>query len=263
MYAAPPNLKRKRYSYDVARAYQAKKRARTAGYTPARRGYGSVARTRGAQVRGEMKYFDTERAATAIAAVTTTWGAGTILDPAVFNTLVVPTVGAAINQRIGREIKVYKIKIKGEIIVPTQAAQAAADNASVMRYLLVQDQQTNAAQMTSAQLLSDQAAADTTIHAFQNLNNFGRFKVLKDKYVVFGNLNVAGSPTAADLVQSGTKKTFKCSVKFRKPVSIRFNATNGGTVADIIDNSFHFIIAAENVVYVPTVSYVSRVCYKE
>lgn len=255
-------MKRKAYAGQASR--RGNKRRKIAGsYTAPRIGYQTVPRTRGVYAKGEMKYFDTERAATAIAAVTTTWGAGTILDPATFNTLVVPVVGAAINQRIGREVKVFKIKIKGEIIIPAQAAQNAADNASVMRYLLVQDTQTNATQMSSAQLLSDQTAADTTIHAFQNLNNFGRFRVLKDKYIVFGNMNVAGSPTANDLVQSGTKKTFKCSVKFKKPVSIRFNATNGGTIADIIDNSFHFIIAADNVVYVPTVSYVSRVCFKE
>lgn len=227
-------------------------------------GYGSVARTRGAQVSGEMKYFDTERVATAIAACTTTWVAGTILDPVTFNTLCVPVVGAAINQRIGREIKVLKIKLRGHIIIGAQSAQNVADNASHFRMMLVQDMQTNAAQMTSAQLMTDQAAGETTINSFQNLNNFGRFRVLKDKIFSIGNANLAGSPTTGDLVQSGIKRPFKMNVKFAKfPCRVRFNATNGGTVADIIDNSFHFIIGTDNTALTPNVTYTCRVCYKE
>lgn len=236
------------------------------GYsTYPRVGYSSVPRARGASVTGEMKYFDTERATTAIAAVTTTWVAGTQCPPttpAALN-LCSPTVGAAINQRIGREIKVIKIKIKGRLIVPTQAAVSAADNGCLIRWLLVQDTQTNAAAMTGAQLLTDQVAADTTINAFQNLNNFGRFKVLKEKYFYFENPNQTGDPTAGDVVQGGFKRAFKCNYNFKHPVSVRFNATNGGTVADIVDNSFHVICGTDSNALVPEMAYVCRVGFKE
>lgn len=232
-------------------------------YNNQRAGYGSVARTRGASVTGEMKYFDTELAQTAITAVTTTWPAGTMKDPTTFNTLVVPVVGAAINQRIGREIKVLKIKIRGEFAVGTQATQAVADNGSNIRYMVVQDMQTNAAQMTGAQLQTDYSGPEVTIGGFQNLNNFGRFRVLKDKQIQFSNANMAGSPTAADLVQSGFRRPFKCNIKFKIPIKMRFNATNGGTIADIIDNSFHFLAGTDNTNLGPTVSYACRVCYKE
>lgn len=212
---------------------------------------------------GEMKYFDTERTLTTITAVTTTWPAGTIVDPLTFNTLCVPDTGSGVSQRIGRDIKVYKIKIRGLITTPAQSVQGVADNATNVRFILVQDTQTNGAQMTSAQLLADQGAANTTINAFQNINNFGRFRVLKDKMLPLGNANIAGSPTSADLVQSGMTRPFKFNINFKVPISVRFNATNGGTIADIIDNSFHIICGTDNSTLAANLQYVSRVCYKE
>jgi len=254
---------------------QASKKLQRKGKGPkGRANYTSVARTRGAAVTGEMKYFDCDYNATAITAVTTTWPAGTITDPlttinlgsaAVANPLClcVPTVGAALNQRVGRKITVRKIKIHGTIAVAAQAAQGAGDAASKIRIALVQDMQTNAAQMTGAQLYQDATAAATTISTFQNPNNFGRFRVLKDKIIQIGNLNLAGSPTANDVIQNGGKINFKFAVNFKKPVEVHFNATNGGTVADIVDSSFHILAGCDSTAVAPTLAYYSRVCYKD
>lgn len=225
-----------------------------------RRGYSTVNRTRGVYSKGEMKYFDTNRSGIAIAA-NADW-TGTEADPATLNTLCVPTVGAAINQRIGREIKVYKIKIKGIIQAPNQASQSGGDAAQSCRLLLVLDTQTNASQMQGEQVIGSGNVADS-LFSFQNLDNVGRFRVLKDKMMTMSNVNLAGSPTTGDVVQSGMARTFKISYKFRTPVSIRFNATNGGSVADIVDNSFHILINSSNAALSSTLSYQARVCYKE
>lgn len=240
----------------------------------ARKGYTSVARTRGAAVQGEMKYFDCELQDTALSACTTTWVAGTMKDPgttinlgsaavATPLCLLAPIVGAALNQRIGRHINVRKIKVYGTFNIAQQAAQAVADSAVKIRLLLVQDCQTNAAQMTGAQLLNDAGGGTTTLNSFQNPNNFGRFRVLKDKMITISNLNLTGSPTANDVIQASYRTQFKMAVNFKVPVPVHFNATNGGTVADIVDNSFHIVIGCDNIAYAPTVSYYSRVCYKE
>lgn len=226
--------------------------------------------------QGEMKYFDTTLSDTALSAVTSTWVAGTMKDPATTINLgsaavatplclCAPTVGAALNQRVGRKITVRKIKVHGQINVAQQAAQAAADSANKIRLVLVQDCQTNVAQMTGAQLFNDANAAEptVTINAFQNPNNFGRFRVLKDKMITMSNLNLTGSPTAADVIQASARYQFKFAVNFKTPVEVHFNATNGGTVADIVDHSFHIVAAAENVAYAPTLSYYVRVCYKD
>lgn len=250
------------------------KRVKLTGGGPQRAGYGSVARTRGAAVTGEMKYFDCDRTSTAIVAVTTTWPAGTILDPlttinlgaaavATPQNICSPVVGAALNQRVGRKISIHKIKVTGTFFVGVQTAQAAADQSCKIRWLLVQDQQTNAAQMTSAQLLQDATGADTTISTYQNPNNFGRFRVLKDKMLFVDNLNLTGDPTAGNVIQAGWRRNFKCQITFKTPINVHFNATNGGTVADIVDNSFHLIFGTDNAAYVPQVNYYTRVCYKD
>jgi len=252
---------------------QAAKRSR-AKAPKTRKGYSSVATTRGAAVTGEMKYFDTEYQTNSITAVTTTWPAGTMADPsstinlgsaavATPLALCVPTVGAGLNQRVGRKIFVRKIKVHGQIQCSPQAAQAAADTACKIRLALVQDQQTNAAQMTGAQLYNDAGVSSTTINTFQNPNNFGRFRVLKDKMVVISNLNLTGSPTANDVIQASWKGQFKFTVNFKKPVEVHFNATNGGTVADIVDNSFHILAGTDNSTYAPSLAYYCRVCYKD
>jgi len=255
---------------------QASKKGRGKSYAASktRVGYSSAARTRGAAVTGEMKYFDCDNTGTALTLLTTTWPAGTMIDPlttinlgsaAVANPLCLcaPITGAALNNRVGRKISIHKIKVHGTLSVAPQAAQAVADATTKARIVLVIDQQTNAAQMTGAQLFQDASAAASTVNTFQNPNNFGRFRVLKDKMFSLSNLNLAGSPTAADVIQAGIKVNFKFSVNFKKPLVVHFNATNGGTVADIVDNSIHIVAGADQITYAPALSYYTRVCYKD
>jgi len=177
--------------------------------------------------------------------------------------LFAPTVGAGLNQRIGRKVKVLKIKVQGRISCAAQAGIAAGDPVGAIRLVLVMDQQTNAAQMTGQQLFNPAATATGALVAFQNPNNFGRFRVLKEKRFMLQNPNMAGSPTAADVIQAGIGFNFKFNVNFKNPVEVHFNATNGGTVADIVDNSFHILCSADSIALAPFIAYYSRVCYKE
>jgi len=239
-----------------------------------RAGYGGVQRAQGAAVVGEMKYYDANLTNTNLVATTGTWPAGTMLDPtgsinlgsaavATPLSLFCPTVGAALNQRIGRKVKVLKIKVMGTLQTPAQATQATADQATSVRLLLVQDCQTNAAQMTAAQLINDADSATANLSAFQNPNNFGRFKVLKQKRFSLADPNMAGEVAAANIIQGSFKVNWKMNVNFKVPVEVHFNATNGGTVADIIDNSFHIVCACDSTALTPALNYYSRVCYKE
>lgn len=248
-----------------------KKRRRTGFYVPsavvnARSGYTTVARTRGVYARGEMKYFDCMRTISAISG-STNW-TGTEYDPdttpvAGINTLFAPTQGAGIAQRIGKACKVLKIKIHGEIQVPNQINQAAADAASIVRVALVQDMQTNSTQAQGEQVFTAPAIATATLatEAFQNIDNFGRFKVLKDKFFYLNSPSMAYDGT--NIEQSGLVKRFAWTIKFKKPVEVRFNATNGGTIADIVDNSWHIMANTSNTDLTPYLVYNCRVCFKE
>lgn len=221
---------------------------------------------------GEMKYFDCDRSATAVSACTTTWVAGTLMDPgttinlgdaAVANPLClfVPKPTASLNGRIGRKVKVFKIKVNGMIRAPDGNSATVSYGASRVRIMLVMDKQTNAGPMTSAQLMNDGSTADTTLCSYQNPNNFGRFRVLKDKMFTLQDPNIAVAAAGTDF--NGLTVPFKFTVNFKVPILVNFNSTVGGTAADIIDNSFHFVAATNLAELTPTVTYYSRVCYKE
>lgn len=237
---------------------------------------------------GEMKYFDSTRTSNAIVAVTAggPWPAGTMQDPgttinlgaaAVANPLCLfaPTVGSALNQRIGRSVLVRKIKVSGQVILPASLTLATTWQSDApyppvkVRLLLVQDMQTNATQMAASALLNDASDTGSTLVSYQNPNNFGRFRVLKDKYIILDNVNIShvDVPSVGTYVaEQGLVRSFKFNINFKTPVKVQFNATNGGTVADIVDNSFHIICASTLDVVspqVPLINYYSRVAYKE
>lgn len=223
-----------------------------------RMGFTSVARTRGAAVTGEMKYFDTAKSGAIPASADWT---GTELDPTTFNTLCVPAVGAAINQRIGKQIKVLKIKIRGFVGCAAQTGQAVQDEASYVRLCLYQDTQTNSTQAQGENVMSDGGSAALTALSYQNIDNFGRFRMLKDKSFMMQKPSSLWNGT--NVLQGGMVTGFKWTINFKKPVVVRFNSTNGGTVADIVDNSFHIIGTTNSATLVPNIHYYSRVCYKE
>jgi len=224
-----------------------------------RKGFSSVARARGAAVTGEMKIFDSALASAALPA-SNDW-TGTEFDPTTLNTLFVPTVGAGLNQRIGKEVKVLKIKIRGQIVCPAQLNQTGADNPCLVRIALVQDDQTNASQMQGEQVFTTQADDALAINTFQNVDNFGRFKVLKDMLVTLQNPNMSYDGT--NIEQTGLIKSFKITKTFKKPVVMRFNNTNGGSVADIVNHSFHIIANANEISLAPVINYVCRTNFKE
>ena len=105
------------------------------------------------------------------------------------------------------------------------------------------------------------ATSEQTPFTFQNIDNFGRFKVLKDKVGVLQDPGLSGDATAHDV--NGKVLTFKMTVKFKQPMKIRFNNTNGGTIADIIDNSLHFFANCNSPSFQIKLDYLCRVCYKE
>jgi len=235
-----------------------------------RKGFSSVARTRGATVTGEMKYYDTELGLTAIPA-SVDW-TGTEMDPTttqepapVANPLGLfqPTIGSGVNQRIGKSCKVLGLKINGLINVPQQTNAVDTDAGLTCRVILYQDMQTNSTQAQGEQLMTDPTtnSGAASVNTFQNINNFGRFRVLKDKHYTFPPVTLTYDGT--NMEQSGMVKTFKMKKKFKNPIIVRFNATNGGTVADVVDNSFHVIASCNNAGLVPSLSYICRATYKE
>lgn len=205
----------------------------------------------------ERKYFDSELDGSAIGSSTTTW-AGREQDPATLNTLFAPITGDDFNHRTGRKVQVIAIKIKGYVNIPAQADQTAADQPYLARIILVQDRQTNAGQLNAEDVISS-GGTNQAINMFQNPAFFGRFRVLQDKFIAFSPPTMTYDGTNVE--QAGMIRNFKFNIKFRKPVVMHFNSTNGGTVADIVDNSFHIIANAQSSQLAGTLNYKCRTTF--
>lgn len=202
----------------------------------------------------ERKYFDTDYLGTTLTTISTSW-ASTETDPSGLGTIFCPSEGNDFNNRVGRRVRLMQIRISGWIYCASQANQTAGDNACVIRLLLVQDKQTNGAQLNAEDVLNSSTAADA-IDMFQNPAFFGRFKVWKDKKFILQNPNMSWDGT--NIETNGLMRPFKMNLKFKVPIDVHFNSTNGGTVADIIDHSFHVIGATNNGDLVPKLYYKCR-----
>lgn len=204
----------------------------------------------------ERKYFDSEASITLVVPGAS-W-AGAEADPTTKLTLCVPVTGNDFNNRVGRKIDVLGIRIKGFITASMQLNQTAADAQPFVRYILVQDKQTNAGQLNAEDVINS-GAGSVALAMFQNPAFFGRFKVLKDKTLRLPMPTITYDGT--NLEQTGFTVPFKCSYTFKKPVRVNFNATNGGTIADITDNSFHLIAGVSDSLLAPTFNYKARAVF--
>lgn len=224
-------------------------------------------RTTGGLNLTEIKYFDTELTATAITA-SANWP-GTEVDPDVvpvtnIDTLFAPIEGSGINNRVGRQVAVKGIRIRGNIIANNKAGVSVADVPSYVRLIMFQDKQTNGAQAQGEEVMSDPVTNNTFMPqtSLLNLANLGRFRILKDKIFTLQNAAMTNDTGATGgVVMQGLIRTFKWNVMFRDPIIVNFNATNGGTIADVVDNSFHLLAVTGTTAGVPTISYSCRISY--
>lgn len=193
---------------------------------------------------GETKYFDSWKTVTNVNPVGAAW-TSTELDPATANTLFHPVQGDAYFNRDGRKVWIKKMVIKGRLSFSTRTEETTPDTAPIVRLVWYMDKQTNGTQAQGEQVLAfgspAAGVADNAMHCFQNPENFGRFQILKDKIFTFPALPLSQNSDGTEFAQSGRSIAFKWVKKFTKPILVNFNQTNGGTVADIVDNSFHLI----------------------
>lgn len=149
-----------------------------------------------------------------------------------------PILGSDMNNRIGRKIMMNSIYIKGR--VQTTASTIATDNytpAQMMRLILFCDYQPNGATPAITDVLVTAAP-----EAQLNLNNRDRFKVLWDKEVVLDPfLLVAASGGSCP-------NNIKMLKKYKKlNIETVFNATNGGTIADINSGALYLLYIGSTV----------------
>lgn len=218
-----------------------------------------VPRTLGGQVQAEDHYFDEQRPATFIVATPGSW-AGCEMDPSLAQgCLFAPIIGDDIANRTARKVFVKKIRIYGAITTTAQSGLALPEQPCNVRLVIYQDKQTNASNLNVAQLVLLSGNASQATNMFMNPSQFGRFKILKDKKIVLQNPSNAGTTTAANISYPGLVRNFKFTINVNEYVN--YNNTNGGTVADVVDNSFHLMVNCTNVEMAPTIEYKARTVF--
>lgn len=264
-------MKRKGYPgrSSYGNRYPYKKRRINGGYKK-RYGRAFVPRTMGPFAQTETKYVDGALSAQAISEATT-W-VGSELDPnAPTQTLFAPEQGTQVYQRIGRKVSLFKLSIRGVITNTALSDQADVVSSPAVRIIVYMDKQTNGTQSQGEDVMAlgdvaDTNVADTTelaFSSFQNVKNFGRFRVLKD-VIYRPRIVTAVTDGASTSSQNTSQIPFKLNIKFRKPVQVRFDlSSTSGSIADIVDNSFHMIGLKSGAGFASTITYVCRGYYKD
>ena len=194
----------------------------------------------------ELKFFDTQKAQTAVAAT------GTVLDDSL-NHIV---QGVTEENRVGRKCTIRSIHFKGTY--NNVVATNVGDTNQSVRIVIILDKQTNGTAFTVAGVLED-VTEFNGYNSFRNLAESGRFKVLMDQRF---NIRIpAVAQTAA-----GTFSTYIQDYKweFNKLVNIpiEFNGTTGA-IGEIRSNNIGIFAISRDATNPPEVGYSCRVRFSD
>ena len=173
---------------------------------------------------GELKFLDTD-VGTAIA------GIGTAQERA--NLAIVPQNNTE-SGRVGRKVVIRKIHFKGEATMA--GATAATSTSNIVKFMVLQDMQTNGAEWTATTLLESDS-----IYSYNKLANKGRFKVLKTKIC---KLKAGGAaPSGAAFVFSEDVAQVNFNLDCNIPIEYDDTAATGAT-STTRTNSIWFVAQA-------------------
>lgn len=191
---------------------------------------------------GEVKFNDSAIDAQTI----TTAGLNVSFNGVVdgVSVLLIPQ-GTTDNTRIGNKIVLQNIRLRGTLRIP--ANDVSGDR---VRMILYRDMQTNGAAAAVTDLL-----ATAAIDSYYNMDNIGRFKIIKDKFI---DLN-PGSGT--DLAGSGNLlylKGFKMNHKAM--CHINYSSTTGA-ITELRTDNYALLVISE--IGLATIQGALRVTFKE
>ncbi len=149
------------------------------------------------------------------------------------------------NQRDGRVATLHSVFIKGFFSIAATESSIAPLDDIIIRVVLVQDRQTNGAQLNAEDVM-DTIASAVDINSVKNLENSARFIVLKDKTFLLPRARANTNEGAANLFATAKILVpFKMGVTFKKPIRVNHTGTTAN-VTTIADNSIHVIGTATN-----------------
>ncbi len=169
---------------------------------------------------GELKFFDTVRAAV-IPAI-----AGTVTDASL---CLIPQ-GVLENNRVGRKCTLRLLQLHITITMPSTAN--VADGADRIRVIIYQDKQTNGATATVLNLLQT-----ATINSFYNLENQMRFRILHDSSHIMNQMVFFAAATPLK------RGYFTVSKRLNMP--LEFSGV-GGALTELRSNNIGVIMLTES-----------------
>ncbi len=201
----------------------------------------------------ETKFFDSSRAGLALTA--TAAMTGMEADPTTLNTLFAPVRGTGPSDRDGRKTMMKSVQINGNVTTAPQSDQTVSETAPQITIVLVLDQQTNAAQLNSEDVwTNDSGSSGLCTSAMRDMERSTRFRILKRWSFKMPQTQVVFDGT--NFEQYGVTRQFSGFVKLNIPVEY---VANGGTIADIQDNSLHLIACASGTDSTATIGYNCRI----
>lgn len=150
--------------------------------------------------------------------------------------LALPILGSDFNQRIGRKIFLRSLYVRGSVKIENSGvASAIVTPSQQARMIILLDKQPNGAAPAITDILVSAHPASQL-----NLNNRDRFNIIKDKCYTFGPYTVSTTATQSFAAVGGG---IIYNVKMYKKLKcdMIFNATNGGTIADINSGALYMV----------------------
>lgn len=194
----------------------------------------------------ELKFLDESVITTSFVAPTD--AAGGELDPAA-GCVGCPAQGDGASSRDGRQYVIKNIYVTGVLRAAAQVNQTVPDDGTVLFVALVQDTQTNGAQLNSEDVYSNPSGnAITAASPLRNLAFSKRFIVHDWKRCDFSNANMSWDGT--NIEQSGFSVPFELS--FRGAVKVNCSSTTA-SVTQVQDNSFHVVGFCSSTSLAPTI----------
>lgn len=172
-------------------------------------------------------------------------------DPATHLCISAPAQGNTQSDRDGRKMTITSILVKGHI---EKVATATLQESQSYLVAIVQDRQTNGAQLASENVYTNPSAVNDNLGLLRNLKYSSRFTILGSKIIHDRPMTSSGNGTAADTGASLVPFSFfkKCNIP------VNFNATTEG-VASVVDNSIHIVAYCMVTGSTPQLTYNARV----
>lgn len=141
--------------------------------------------------------------------------------------------------RVGRNVSLTSWSIRFACELKQQVDLALTHD--TFRWMVVLDTQNNKQALTA---LSSILEGGGHVHAWRNLANTKRFRILHDEVADFNSMCAEGNGTT--LSSGRVRRSFTCYKKFKKPLRLTYDGT-AGVVTEMTENCIYLILMADAV----------------